>query len=148
MTAEITISVHGTPAPQGSKRHVGNGVMVESSAKVKPWRSAVRDAAEKTDTPMMLGPLAIDVTFLIQRPRGHYGTGRNTARLRESAPAHPAVKPDIDKLLRSTLDALTESGIYRDDAQIVIVGAAKQYTRRLQVAGALITIREVWEQEP
>lgn len=145
---DLTISVHGTPAPQGSKRHVGNGVMVESSTKVKPWRSAVRDAAEKTDTPMMLGPVAIDVTFLLSRPKGHYGTGRNSALIREAAPAHPAVKPDIDKLLRSTLDALTEAGIYRDDAQIVIVGAAKQYAGRRHPPGALITIREIWEQEP
>jgi len=145
---EVTISVHGTPAPQGSKRHVGNGVMVESSKKVKPWRSAVRDAAEKTGTPMMLGPVAIDVTFLLSRPKGHYGTGRNSVNIRDSAPAHPAVKPDIDKLLRSTLDALTEAGIYRDDAQIVIVGAVKQYAHLGEPQGAEITIREIWEQEP
>ena len=41
----ITIRVYGTPAPQGSKRHVGRGVMVESSKKVKPWREAVKQAA-------------------------------------------------------------------------------------------------------
>lgn len=27
----LTVTVLGTPAPQGSKRHVGNGVVVESS---------------------------------------------------------------------------------------------------------------------
>ena len=43
--AALTITVHGTPAPQGSKRHVGNGVMVESSKKVKPWRQDVKHAA-------------------------------------------------------------------------------------------------------
>lgn len=31
-----TIIVHGIPAPQGSKRHVGNGVLLESSKMVKP----------------------------------------------------------------------------------------------------------------
>lgn len=41
----IEITVHGLPAPQGSKRHVGRGVMVESSKNVKPWRSAVVWAA-------------------------------------------------------------------------------------------------------
>lgn len=33
----IGFHVIGLPAPQGSKKHVGHGVMVESSKKVKPW---------------------------------------------------------------------------------------------------------------
>ena len=36
--------VLGTPAPQGSKRHVGGGRMVESSKLVGPWREAVKAA--------------------------------------------------------------------------------------------------------
>ena len=39
---ERKFTVHGLPAPQGSKRHVGKGVMVESSKYVKPWREAVK----------------------------------------------------------------------------------------------------------
>jgi hypothetical protein len=39
----LTITVHGSPAPQASKRFVGTtkggrGLMVESSAKVKPMQ--------------------------------------------------------------------------------------------------------------
>lgn len=34
-------AVFGLPAPQGSKRHVGEGRMVESSKRVKPWRRQV-----------------------------------------------------------------------------------------------------------
>jgi Holliday junction resolvase RusA-like endonuclease len=33
------------PAPQGSKRHVGKGVLVESCRNVKPWRELVAQAA-------------------------------------------------------------------------------------------------------
>ena len=29
------------PAPQGSKRHVGGGRLIEASKRVKPWRQAV-----------------------------------------------------------------------------------------------------------
>ena len=47
----ITITVYGMPGLQGSKRFVGTrggrGVMVESSAKVKPWREAVKFAARE-----------------------------------------------------------------------------------------------------
>ena len=42
----LTIVAYGQPAPQGSKRHVGKGVMVESSKKLRPWRQDVKAAAE------------------------------------------------------------------------------------------------------
>jgi len=45
----VEFTVLGVPAPQGSKRHVGRGVLVESSKALGPWRDAVawaaRDAA-------------------------------------------------------------------------------------------------------
>src|SRR3546814_14230461 len=42
----VTLTVHGSPAPQCSKRHVGRGRMIESSQKVKPWRQDVQAATE------------------------------------------------------------------------------------------------------
>lgn len=118
---ELAIRVHGVPAPQGSKRHVGNGVMVESSKRVKPWREAVKYAALDalgTDAPIP-GPVCLGVTFLLPRPKGHYRTGRNAHMLREGAPWYPAGKPDLDKLLRSTMDGLGEAAVWRDDSQVV-----------------------------
>ena len=40
--------------------------------------------------------------------------------------AEPTVKPDLDKLQRALLDALT-SIVYRDDAQVVEIRASKHY---------------------
>jgi hypothetical protein len=37
----LRVDVYGLPAPQGSKRHVGGGRMIEASKKVGPWREAV-----------------------------------------------------------------------------------------------------------
>src|ERR1700676_3259288 len=37
----MKITVRGIPAPQGSKRHVGGGRMIEMSKAVGPWREAV-----------------------------------------------------------------------------------------------------------
>lgn len=126
----LTIDVAGTPAPQGSKKHVGRGVMVESSKAVKPWREAVKWAAiEAHDGPPLDGPLSVLIMFQFQRPKGHYGTGRNAAQVKASAPHSVAVKPDIDKLLRACLDALT-GVIFRDDAQVVRVSASKTYGPR------------------
>ena len=45
MNSGFSLTVYGVAAPQGSKRHVGNGVMIESSNRVRPWRQDVRFAA-------------------------------------------------------------------------------------------------------
>lgn len=129
---ELRITVYGLPAPQGSKRHVGRGVMVESSAAVRPWRADVRAAAEQIvlhEGPDGLralapgypldGPLVASMVFTFTRPKGHYRTGRNAHLLRDSAPARPHGTPDLSKLVRSTEDALTSAGLWKDDARVV-----------------------------
>lgn len=129
MTA-LTIVVHGTPAPQGSKRHLGKGVMVESSKRVKPWRQDVKYAALKAcgdEYETLIGAVALTVMFYMPRPKGHYRTGRYAGELRAGAPDYPAGKPDLDKLVRSTMDAIGEAGVWRDDAQVVTVLCEKHY---------------------
>lgn len=122
-SSEVTLTVYGLPAPQGSKRHVGNGVMIESSKKVKPWRQDVKQAALDAiaghpDWTPLDGPLVASMTFTFARPKSHYRTGRNAHLLRDTAPARPAVTPDLSKILRSTEDALT-GVIWADDARVV-----------------------------
>lgn len=124
----ITITVHGTPAPQGSKSFKGRGtngkgVMVESSKRVKPWRQDVKHAALEIVDSMpgwapLNGPLAVSMVFTLVRPKGHWRTGRNAGLLRDSAPARPAGLPDLSKLVRSTEDALT-GVIWSDDSRVV-----------------------------
>jgi Holliday junction resolvase RusA-like endonuclease len=137
----ITIEVRGLPAPQGSKRHVGRGIMVESSRAVGPWREAVRAETYKAISDGGLqGAVHVDITFYLTRPRGHYGTGRNAERLRDSAPAWPSGRPDVDKLARSVLDGLTAGGAWRDDAQVAVLIARKIYGWQ---PGCRIEIREL-----
>lgn len=119
----IALTVHGLPAPQGSKRHVGGGVMIESSKKVKPWRQDVKYTAllatqAADDWTLLDGPLAVAMTFTFDRPKGHYRTGRNAHLLRDAAPIRPAGTPDLSKLVRSTEDALT-GVVWKDDARVV-----------------------------
>lgn len=120
--AAITITAVGLPGPQGSKRHVGNGVMVESSAKVKPWRQDVKHAAldvtAALDWIVLTGPLAVAMTFTFPRIKGHYRTGRYAHLLKDTAPLQPSVYPDLSKIVRSTEDALTGI-VWKDDAQVV-----------------------------
>lgn len=123
----VAFTVRGLPAPQGSKRHVGGGRMVESSAKVKPWRADVRAAAEDAMNGHLPfeGPLELVVTFTLSKPK----TVKRDM---------PSVRPDIDKLTRSTCDALTSAGVYMDDSQVVALTARKVYGI---VPGASIIVR-------
>jgi len=78
--------------------------------------------------------------FRLPRPKGHYGTGRNVAMLKPSAPLFPAGRPDLDKLLRSTFDALGEAGVWGDDAQVVAARGRKVYTTGYEPPGATILV--------
>jgi Holliday junction resolvase RusA-like endonuclease len=146
----ITVTVHGLPAPQGSKRHVGNGRMVESSSAVGPWREAVRaqtqavmGAQPTLDGPAPLtGPVKVAVTLLLPRPKSHTGT----RGLLPSAPRYPATRPDLDKLVRAVLDGLVMGGALRDDAQVVELTAAKRYASSWMTPGMSADIREVTSQ--
>ena len=126
MTARM-FEVRGVPAPQGSKRHVGNGRMVESSKAVGPWREAVRGEAQRNIREPFPGAVQVVMVFRFPRPKGHYGTGRNRATVRPSAPFYPDGRPDVDKLARAVLDGLTMGGAFKDDAQVVELVARKMY---------------------
>lgn len=121
----ILVRVLGLPAPQGSKRAFvrgGRAMLVESSAKVAPWRQDVKHAAMAAmgDAPPFEGPVRLAMTFLFPRPKGHMGA----KGVRPSAPLAHTVRPDIDKLTRSTLDALT-GVLFRDDSQVCGLSVSK-----------------------
>lgn len=136
--------VAGTPAPQGSKRHVGNGRMIEMSTAVGPWREAVKAIALADGSNLERHPVAVDITFYLKRPRGHYRTGAHENEVRASAPRYPKSRPDVDKLARSTLDGLT-GVMFDDDCQVITLTATKQYAPAAQHPGAVIRIRVLKE---
>jgi crossover junction endodeoxyribonuclease RusA len=145
MTA-LTFRVVGNPAPQGSKKHVGNGVMVESSRAVTPWRQDVAAAATKAAEDAGWTPpriVGVTVVFWFRRPKHHYRTGRNAHLLRDGAPMWHTTKPDNDKLQRSTFDALVTAGVIRDDSHIASVAASKRYATATYPTGALIIVQSL-----
>jgi len=133
----VELFVPGRPAPQGSKRHVGNGILVESSKAVAPWRTTVAWHAAQTHTAAPLdGPLAVHIEFVMPRPAGC--PKRTTP---------PAVKrPDIDKLARAVLDAITDV-VVRDDSQIVDLHATKRLAALDEQPGAHIRVAQWPERE-
>lgn len=142
----VSFRIYGIPRPGGSKRgflnrQTGRVQLVDANRNVGEWRAAVVSAALTAGIEAPLtGPLAIQVTFLMPRPSGHFGTGRNSELVKRSAPLGPISRPDTTKLMRSTEDALTGI-IWRDDAQIV-----EQLVRKVWVSerpGAIIEIRRI-----
>jgi crossover junction endodeoxyribonuclease RusA len=132
----MEIVVFGAPAPQGSKRHVGHGILVESSKRCKPWREAVHWAAVESKA-RVPGPVEVVMVFTIAKPK--------------SAPKRrrtwPDRRPDLDKLQRSTLDALVSAGAIEDDGRVVAIRAAKVFPgecpEALAVPGAWIRVEAV-----
>lgn len=153
----MRVRVYGTPIPQGSlkafavRKHgmpTGRVAVTADNAKTKPWRQAIVDAwhAELEKNPhaganlaRAAVPLGVSITFGMPRPARHFGTGRNRDQLRPGAPARPAQLPDIDKLARAVLDALTAAGAWRDDAQVCELKASKRYADN-ELTGALIDV--------
>lgn len=124
----------GDPAPQGSKRHVGNGVMIEQSKKLPAWRKTVAEAVYRTfistgDERPFTTPVEIWATFYLPRPK-------SVKRL------FPHVPPDLDKLERGLFDALTIAGVWLDDSLVVRSHSSKLYADGHN-AGVAITIRAV-----
>lgn len=147
----VSLVVHGMPAPQGSKRAVvhrstGRAVTMESSKRVGPWREAVKHAALADGFgPNLDEALLVDMVFTFVRPRAHYRTGRNAHLLKDGVPRQPASAPDLSKLARSTEDALTDAGVWRDDARVAEYGRlakvwAGEDPDALAVPGAVIRV--------
>ena len=144
----ITFFVPGIPRPGGSKRgfyipKLNRVVITEDCKKSKDWRTSVAWAAAEHIPEPLTGPLMARFCFRLPRPKGHYGSGRNSSNLKSSAPPWPAVKPDVTKLVRSTEDSL--KGIaWIDDSQVVSQHATKEYGR----PGCEITIATmIWRDE-
>lgn len=131
----ISFFVEGLPAPQGSKTAKcinGRAVMWETSKNVKQWRDTVTAQAQiemiAYNLQTIEKPVELHLAFYLPKPKS---VDRK----------FPSVKPDLDKLVRSTCDALTKSGIYKDDALVCWLFAHKQYAH--DKVGVLVGISEL-----
>lgn len=127
-----TFFVPGEPAPQGSKTYVGHRRLIESSKKVAAWRAAVKLVAGNQHKHFD-GPVTVEIEFVMHRPQSHGKTRQK-----------PMIEhPDVDKLIRSTLDGMTESKIFPNDSHVVTVKGHKRRARSFtEPTGAFITIKE------
>ena len=152
----LIISVKGRPAPQGSKDLGSAGQLLESSPYLPAWRQAVKvgayrayQAAGIRHSELPLFPPGKPVTFerivFLVEP----------TQCRAAGTDEPIGEPDVDKLLRATLDALggargkqATARLFADDSQVTATGQLRKARPVPGVAlydrpGALIIVN--WE---
>jgi Holliday junction resolvase RusA-like endonuclease len=146
---QLTFTVRGRPVPQGGLTAYARGSRAILTHKRRPeleaWRSAIAAAASEAigDAPLIEGPVAVSATFVLERPRSHFlpaNARRPTPELRLDAPVWHAGKPDLDKLVRALLDALT-AVVIRDDSQVASLGATKHYEGDGLKPGVVVVVR-------
>lgn len=155
--ADLSVTVIGEPKTKGSTvsqvATYGDGTPVRTpdgrikiitrnaaGPEAEAWQAAVaaRAAEIRDDTgfPFLTeSGVWLQLTFVRPRNKGHHGTGRNSHLVKDSAPAFPAVRPDIDKQIRLALDGL-KGVVYKDDGQVVALQSVKVFgdPARLELA--------------
>lgn len=132
----ITFSVNGRASTKGSTRSVvsrstGQVVTLADAASLAAWTTAVKWSAKAARVQRLAYPAGVVVLvwLIFERPAS-VSVGERPLM---------TVKPDVDKCLRATLDALT--GIaYDDDSQVVEAHVRKRY------GAAAETIVQVWQE--
>ena len=141
------IDVVGHPVPQGSKtafisKSTGRPMVKDNSAiGLGNWRAAIslKAIAERAGSGPLTGPLSVILHFRLKRPAFHLGAKGN---VKASAPSRPDVRPDIDKLARAVLDALTDAKVWGDDSQVVTLTANKWFADSAEPEGVAIYIKQ------
>tara|TARA_R100000664_G_C2731839_1_gene122182 strand:- start:572 stop:997 length:426 start_codon:yes stop_codon:yes gene_type:complete len=140
MTA-ISWTSTGIPAPQGSKRHVGRGIMIEANKALPAWREqVVYDVINAAGGHVFTEGVSINLAFQFPRLKAHFNS---KGLLKPKAPTFKTTKPDIDKLCRAILDAITIAGAIRDDSQCYALVAIKTYCDEGQYPGVSGTISDL-----
>lgn len=122
--------IPGTPVPQGSV-NVYRGRIVGVTPKLREWRLKIRAATMARHAgPPLDGPICVSLVFQLAPPK------------KPRWPL-PAVKPDLDKLVRAVLDSLSTTkllrGVITDDARVVSITATKTYHGK---PGVMVTITQ------
>ena len=128
--AEVSLSVVGDPASQGSHAIMQGRIVQVNSKKHKAWRNAITQTALETlpaDWEPIDEPCELIVNFYMPKPAS-------------ATRSLPTVSPDLDKLIRAVGDSLTDSGVVVDDSRIVRISARKLYAIGIE-PGATIEVR-------
>lgn len=119
--------VEGVPATQGNHRVGKSGKIYEqSSKKLKVWRELVALTAKavlRGEEPFETA-VRVDLGFHLPRPKSDF---RSNGELKANVARVHVVRPDIDKLTRAVLDAVTGK-FFNDDSQVIELHVQKWWS--------------------
>ncbi len=117
----LELIVEGSPVPQGSFRHIGNGRIISANPKLNNWRQTIADQiAQQTHHRLVDARIRLELVFTLPRPKSVSIKRR----------AVPTAKPDLDKLTRAVMDAISLERycqIIKDDSLVTDLHAVKRY---------------------
>lgn len=129
-----TTFAHGTPKAQPRPRVSKHGVYNPTTAKA--WKTAVRDAVVDYIGMFEKGvAVKLYLSFFFKRPSSHT---KANGDLRKGINAQHVQRPDFDNLEKSTIDAMTDVGVWHDDCQIVHCVTAKYWAESWENEGCEI----------
>ena len=137
----ISVDVVGVPVAQGSLKRTAFGVIHSNDKQLKAWRQDVMQElilAKPKDWDIDAA-FSVSCEFRFMRPKSHYSTKGN-GTLRPAAPKYKTTKTDVDKNLRAVFDSIEQSGLARNDSQIVHAICSKRYCETGESPGASITL--------
>jgi crossover junction endodeoxyribonuclease RusA len=117
--------------------------MVEDAKGAKGWKDYVAQVGNLywPGQPSYL-PFEVWFDFHMPRFKSHYGTGRNSNRVKDSADRFHVQKPDVLKMARAIEDALI-GVVWARDEQIVKEHLSKIWVPQDQEMRVVITAREL-----
>jgi Holliday junction resolvase RusA-like endonuclease len=138
----------GKPEPQGSSKgfvvtdkRTGRprAIITSDNAKLRPWRASVQYGAQLAlEEAGLFGQLVetsvfVDARFTLPTPKWA------EAKLRKGTAVACVTRPDLDKLARALLDALTGL-VFADDSQVVGLHVRKAYAQPGAQPGVQVVI--------
>jgi crossover junction endodeoxyribonuclease RusA len=129
----LNVRIYGPPVAQGSMKGFvvkGRAILTSNNAaKLKPWRQQIAETVREMGVTPVAGPLTLTALFYVRRPPS-----------RPKKYKEPDKRPDLDKLLRALMDALTGFD-WHDDAQVVrFRDVQKTYATAEEPEGVLFSV--------
>lgn len=139
----LRFTVFGVARPQGSLRAFqpkgfAHPVLTSMAKGLGDWKRNVAASASAALSgsrmqPFPAGPVSLDVTFYLPRPK------KFLTNKYKPLDVPILTTPDVDKLVRAAMDGLTEV-VWHDDKQVTDVVGRKRYCRDGEVPRVEITV--------
>lgn len=127
--------VTGKPVPKGRPRafRVGSSIRMYTDRQTQQWEHVVglqakAHANRRQLAIPLVGPLVVELTFQVRRPK----------TVKHQYPATD--RSDVDNLAKAVLDGMQAVGLMRDDRQVVDLISRKRYADDGQ-EGVVVSLR-------